>query len=298
MRLNSVTYMIKEGFKNIWRNRRMAIASVSSVTAVLIVLSLIFVLIFNITSMVHGIKEQFDSIQVFLVKEVSMEDIDNLEAKLNAIDGVDTVVFKSQLEALEEMKSQWGENGHYLNNLETGVLPDQFIVNVTEIELSELIVEEIKAFDKIEKVNYSKDIIEKWLNISRMVRLVGLAIIAVLTLISTFLISNTIKLTLAARSKEIGIMKYVGATSWFVKWPFLIEGTILGLIGSGIALGISYLSYKYVYQFATEQFFVIMSAYLIPVKVIMKDLSVVLIVIGCGIGALGSINSLKKHLNV
>lgn len=298
MKLSAVTYMFKEGFKNIWRNRRMAIASISSVTAVLLVLSLVFVIIFNITSMVYGVKEQFDSIQVFLDKDVSIEQIDNLEAALTGIDGVESVVFKSQDAALEEMKAQWGENGYYLNDLERGVLPDQFIVNVAQIELSELIVEEIKVMGGVEQVNYSKDIIEKWLNISKLIRLVGLAIIAILTIISTFLISNTIKLTLSSRRKEIGIMKYVGATSWFVKWPFLIEGTLLGLLGSGIALLISYYSYKYVYNFATESFFVIMSAYLIPVKVIMKDLSTVLIVIGCGIGALGSINSLKKHLNV
>ena len=192
MRLNSGTYMIKEGFKNIWRNRRMSIASISSVTAVLIVLSLIFVIIFNITSMVHGMKDQFDSIQVFLDGDITGEEINELEAQIKVIQGVDSLSFKSRTDALDEMKAEWGENGHLLNDLDSNVLPDQFKVNVAQIELSEQIVAEVKKLDNIEQVKYSKDIIEKWLSISNMVRFIGLAVILILTIIITFLISNTL----------------------------------------------------------------------------------------------------------
>jgi cell division transport system permease protein len=131
-----------------------------------------------------------------------------------------------------------------------------------------------------------------------MIRNLGMVIIFALLVLSTFIINNTIKLAVNARRKEINIMKYVGATNWFVRWPFFFEGTVLGLLGSVIALVIVMILYKYVYGIMANQFYALIAAYIVSPGEIFKDLLLIFSVIGMGIGALGSLMSMRKYLNV
>ena len=126
----------------------------------------------------------------------------------------------------------------------------------------------------------------------------GLVIISVLVFLSVFIIGNTIKLTVAARKREINIMKYVGATNWFIRWPFFVEGMVLGLMGAIISLGLVYFGYSYIYNAISQQMYMLLTTYIVPVDEIIKDMMVIFAVLGMGIGALGSILSMRKYLKV
>lgn len=298
MKIRTLGYMIKEGLKNLWRNRMMSLASIGSVTATLIILGMIFILIFNINSMAEGAKEQFDTIQVYLEDGISQERMDEIGSRIKEIENIKDIEFESSNDALERMKGRWGEHAYLLDDLETNPLPNSYIIYLDDIENSEAVVKKIKSIKNIDEVRFHKDIIDKLITMTNLIRIVGIVIIVILISISVFIIGNTIKLTVAARKREINIMKYVGATNWFVRWPFFIEGTMLGLFGATFALLLIFFSYRYLYNMASANFYVMMTTYLIPVKKILDNLLLIFIVLGAGIGALGSINSMKKYLKV
>lgn len=298
MKIRTFSYMVKEGLKNLWRNRMMSLASIGSVTATLIILGMIFILIFNINSLADGAKEQFDSIQVYLDDNLSQERTAEIGNEIKTIKGIKSVEFESKNNALVKMKERWGEHGYLLEDLEKNPLPNSYVIYLNNIEDSENVVERIKTINNIDEVKFHKDIIDKLIGMTNFIRIIGLVIIVILVSISTFIIGNTIKLTVSARSREINIMKYVGATNWFIRWPFFIEGTLLGLFGAACAILIIFFSYGYVYEIATTKLYVILTAYLIPVKQVLDNLLLIFIVLGSGIGALGSITSMKKYLRV
>lgn len=298
MKIRTWGYMIKEGFKNLWRNRMMSLASIGSVTATLIILGMIFILIFNINSMAKGAQEQVNSIQVYLVKGIGSERIEGIGNEIRKIEGLKSVEFNSKEKALEKMKNIFGENRGLLEGLEDNPLPNSYVVYVNNIEESERVVGEIEGIRDVELVKFHKDIVTNLINITNFIKIVGLAVIVILIAISIFIIGNTIKLTVSARRREINIMKYVGATNWFIRWPFFIEGTFLGLIGGVVALLIVFFTYKYLYGLAITNFFIIITAYLVPAQNILDNLLLIFIVLGAGIGALGSITSMKKYLKV
>jgi cell division transport system permease protein len=150
----------------------------------------------------------------------------------------------------------------------------------------------------VEEVKFYQDVVLKILEITNYIKNIGMIIIFILVAISTFIIHNTIKLAVNSRKREIGIMKYVGATSWFVRWPFLLEGTLLGVFGALVAIGILYIGYSYTYAMFTSKFYVLIAAYLVSAKTVVSDLLVIFIVIGAGIGALGSLLSMRRYLHV
>jgi cell division transport system permease protein len=160
------------------------------------------------------------------------------------------------------------------------------------------VVRNIQKQEGVEEVKYYQEIIERMMNIANMIRTVGLGVMFTLVALSTFIINNTVKLAVNARKREINIMKYVGATNWFVRWPFLVEGTILGLLGALVSAGVIFALYQYLHTALSSQFYVLIAAYLVSVETVMKDILLLFIVIGSGIGILGSILSMKKYLNV
>lgn len=298
MKIKSFSYTFKEAFKNLWRNHMMSIASISSVAATLIILGIIFILIMNINSLTDSVKVQFDTVQVYLDESLDQSVIDDIGDEISAIVGVEEVLFESRGKALENMKDSWEEHAYLLDGLESNPLPDSYIVALQGLVYSEHVVGELKQINGIEEVKYYQDVINKLLEVTQFIRTLGLIIIVVLIAVSTFIMNNTIKLAVNSRRREINIMKYVGATNWFIRWPFLLEGTILGLIGAGIASGVIYVAYKYTFELFTSQFYVIIAAYIVSVNTVMGDLMIIFCVLGAGIGALGSINALRRHLNV
>jgi len=284
--------------KNLWRNRLMSVASISSVAATLMILGIIFALIININAMAQSAKDQFDSIQAYLLDTLTAEEISALLESVEAIDGVQSVTYESKNDALERMKESWKDNAYLLEGLEANPLPSSLIIYLEDIYYSGSVLEQIEALSGIEEVKSYQDIVEQLLSITEAIRKTGIVVIFVLIAISTFIIHNTIKLTVNSRYREINIMKYVGATNWFIRWPFLTEGTLLGLIGAGISTAFMKFAYDYVFNLMHSDFYVLVSAYVVPPETLMKDVIFLFVVIGAGIGALGSIWSMRKYLNV
>jgi cell division transport system permease protein len=150
----------------------------------------------------------------------------------------------------------------------------------------------------IEEIKFYKDLVNQIIDLTSYVRNIGLVLTLFLAGIATFIINNTIKLTINARRTEISIMKYVGATSWYIRWPFILEGTVLGLVGALIATGLVYLIYNYSFNLFTSQFYVVFAAYILNVETIVGEILSLNILIGAGIGALGSMMSIRRYLNV
>ncbi len=289
---------IVEAFKNLWRNRMMSMASIVSVMLSLLILGLVFAIIININSFVEGAQDQFEEIVVYLKEDVDKAATDQLLTDIEGIIGVEKVNFVSKEEAMIDWKADWGEKAYLLEGLDSNPLPNSIIITLRDLETSESVVKVLSTLDGIEDIKFYKDVIDKITGAARFIRTVGLAIIVILLIVSTLIISNTIKLAVNARYREINIMKYVGATNWYIKRPFMIEGTILGLIGALIAVFIIYAGYSYMYNYFSSEFYVLIAAHFVPLEAVMYDLLTIFIVLGSGIGALGSINAMRKHLNV
>lgn len=298
MKLRIFKNIVNQGFQGAWRNRGMGIASIGSITAVLVILGLVLIMILSINNLVTETKGKFDEIQVFLEDDIDLETVRAIETNARQSEGVLTVLYQSKEEALEEMKEGWDENAYLLEGLESNPLPNSFIVKLEDIEFAGQVVDKLGKLEGVEDVNYFQDLIEKLLALANYVRAGGIGITLILILVSVFIISNTIKITVAARQREINIMKYVGATNGYIRGPFIIEGVLFGLLGSILSILIVNYGYGYFFKSVSNELYVLFTVYLVPPKALIKDISIIFVAIGTGIGALGSMVSLKRFLNV
>jgi cell division transport system permease protein len=298
MRIRTLFYCIRQGIRGVWRNRMMSMASVFSITSVLIILGVVFTIVLNINSFTQITKDEFDSIMVDVSESASAYEMESLGKKIKNMEGVSSVSFISKNQALKNMKKKWGENGYLLEGLSENPLPNSYVIEVSNIERADEIVSKVKGLQGIEEVRYYKDMVDKILSVTNFVKLAGLGVIIVLVIISMFVVANTIKLTVIARKKEIAIMKYVGATNWFIRFPFVIEGIVLGTFAMGISVIVVGSGYKYLYHMITSGSYIMISAYMIPYEILVKSIVVIFAALGIGIGSLGSIVSMRKFLKV
>lgn len=298
MRFRVIRNIFKQGFKGLWRNKGMGLASITSITAVLVILGMFLILILSLNNIVMDTREKFDEIQVFLEDDVTVSQIEAIENRVRESNKVISVIFKSKDQALEEMKEGWGEEGYLLNGLESNPLPNTLIIKLKDIEYADSVAKSIEDLEGIDEIQYNQDIIEKLVLFSNYIRTGGLVIVSILILVSVFIISNTIKLTVAARKTEISIMKYVGATNGYIRGPFIIEGILFGLIGAMVSILFVNYGYNYFFNAASDKLYVLFTVYLVPPKALIKDVMIIFIAIGSGIGALGSLVSMKRFLNV
>lgn len=299
MKFRIIKNIFKQGFEGLWRNRGMGLASVSSILAVLLILGMVLILVLSINNAVIEIKSQFDLVQVFLDDDISPGEMRKLENFLRENDKVESFELETKEDALENIRESFGEDAYILDGFEEdNSLPNSFIIKLKELEYTDQLVSEIKDLSGIEGVPYYKDLIDKLINISKYIRIGGFIITIVLVAISIFIISNTIKLTVASRKREINIMKYVGATNGYIRGPFILEGIFFGLIAAGLAILVTNFGYEYFFKAIGNELYYMISVYLIPPEVLIKDISIIFLAIGAGIGAVGSIFSLKRYLNV
>ena len=299
MNFRLIKNITKQGFQGMWRNRGMGTASVGSISAVLMILGLVLILILSINNLVLETKSEFDRIELYLDNDISPENLNGIESTIRENEGVLSFIYRTRDEALEIMKEEWGEEAYVLEGVEkTDALPNSYIIQLKNIEYADMVVDEIKDLKGVEGVKYYKDIIEKLILVANYIRIGGIIIIGVLIFVSIFIISNTIKITVASREREINIMKYVGATNGYIRGPFIIEGILFGLIGALISIVIINYGYGYFFESINDRLYVILTVYLVPPTSLVKDITIMFTAIGVGIGALGSIVSLKRFLNV
>lgn len=295
MKLSTSEYFIKEVYTSFKRNIWMTLASIFTVVLSLFILGFFSIVILNLNKMADTLESQVQ-ISVYLKDDLSQEEIDETKETLSKIEGLEDIKFTTREEAMENFKERLGDQQFLLDALDdTNPLPDSFSLTVTSTQQVKTIADTAAALDSVESASYSQDIINHLFNLTHLIRLIGIALIILLTGAAIFIISNTIRLTVFARRKEIAIMKYVGATDWFIRWPFLLEGICLGFIGGGLATIFLYIVYNQV----TQEIYEAMAFFpLIPQHPFIDYISLAILVAGIIIGALGSTISLKRFLKV
>ena len=279
---------IGEGLVGLWRNKSMGVASIVSICSMLLILGGITFGVFVANNIVEDMKTKVDQIDVILEPEVTHERVLKIKEELKKIENVKEVNYVSKEKALEKMKEQWKENSFLLDGMESA-LPESYELKVENIENSSTVASNIYNIKDVEKVVYYKDIVDKLTKMSDVVKYVGITLVGVLLLVSFFIMSITIKLTVIARRKEISIKKYIGATNMSITGPFIVEGMLLGVLGAGISFAMIFFAYKYVYESLAWGVGNILYNYLIPVNIFGFYVAIAYFGIGIGIGILASI---------
>lgn len=296
--LNSLRYTIKEAFTQLFRNAAMSIASVFSITAMLLILGIFFIITVNISLAIENVKDDFDTVSIHLLDETSYESASTMILQLEGMPEVDTVHYLDKDVALEQWtRDKFAENADIFAGLAKNPLPNSIEITVTDLESAEKVAEVARTFDGIEKVNYYKESVDKLLKITESLRMGMLVVMVFLVFISILVVSNTIKLTVFARHKEIEIMKYVGATNWFIRGPFLTEGIIIGMISALLSSGIVAFIYARVVKLFSMDISWLLETGPVPVGFMTFNLVWIFLALGISIGACGSIVSMRRFLD-
>ncbi|UVI29867.1 permease-like cell division protein FtsX [Paenibacillus spongiae] len=305
MKLRTMLRHLREGVKNVLRNGWMSFASISSIVISLFILGGFLLLALNVNNLADQIESQVE-IRVFLQLDTDQAKIDKLRNEIGNIAEVKQVKFVSKDEGLELLRKNLGEDGEELlqgYENEKNPLPDSFTVEVFEPQTIAFAAKKIELINKADQTNpitdvkYGKGKVETLFKLTNAVRNIGLVIVAGLAITAMFLISTTIKITILARRREIGIMKLVGATNHFIRWPFFIEGALIGIIGSVLTTAILLYGYSrliYVSQFELG----LLMIKLVTLKEVGFLVSVLIIGLGTLIGIWGSTLSVRKYLKV
>ena len=295
MKISTIEYVVRETAISLRRNNWMAVASVSTVAVSLLVLGMFLVLVLNMNRMASLLESQVQ-INVYLTESLDRWEIDELEDQLKDMQGIETVTFVGRDEAKERLADRLGEQKYLLDALgDTNPLPDAFEVTVRRPDMVQTAATAIENLDGVEEAKYGQDVIEHLFDITRLIRIFGLALMLLLAGATLFIISNTIRLTVFARRKEIAIMKYVGATDWFIRWPFIMEGVVLGFFGGLVAAA----AIQAIYAGMAAKIVSTLAFFpLIPERPFLTYIALVLVLSGMVIGAIGSAISLKRFLKV
>lgn len=298
MRISTLFYTIKQGFQNIFRNKMYSLASVATITACLFLFGILYAIVMNLQNMVHTAEEGV-SVTVFFQEDTSEEKIKEIGDLLTKRVEVSKVVYISADEAWESFKTDYlGEyaDGFTENPLEGS---QNYEIYLSDVSMQNSLVTYLQSIPEVRKVNQSQVTADTLTGLNSLIGYISVAIVVILLGVSIFLISNTVTIGINVRKEEITIMKYIGATDFFVRSPFVIEGIIIGLVGAAIPLAIIYFLYNNVVEYVLERFSILTSLLeFLPVTVIFDTLLPVSLGIGVGIGFIGSFVTVRKHLRV
>ena len=299
MKYNVLSYLIGEGFANIFKNKKQAITSFITISLLMIVLGVCFLTIVNFNSFIKQIENK-QGIRVFISNSASEEDIKELGDQIKNLEGVNTIDFVSKEKALQTLKDKFEDKADLLKMYdEANILPASYIVTLTDLKLSSKVQDEISNLKNISNVKSSNKMFTDLITAARLVKIASYVIISALTIINIVIIANTIKLTVYSRRKEISIMKYVGATNGFIKLPFIVEGIIIGLFSGTISIGIVTIFYIAIEQWVgLINFLTMIGLSLIEFSDVFNIILIIYFILGVGIGVLGSTTSMKKYLKV
>lgn len=304
MRINTAVRHLREGGKNVVRNGWMSFASISAIAISLFILGVFLLLTLNVNYLTQQIEQQVE-IRVYLEVKTPEDQVTSLQNEISAISNVSKVKFVSKEEGLEYLRGKLGDGKQLLEGFEgeNNPLNDSFTVEVTDPREVAAVAKQIEGLNNgkptkpIYRVSYGQGTVETMFKVTSIVRNVGLVIVVGLALTAMFLISNTIKITIVARRREISIMKLVGATNSFIRWPFFIEGALLGIIGSAIPVGLLLYGYWEMMR-AIQLDLNLLLVQLLPFEAISLKTAGLLLGIGIMIGIWGSTLSVRKFLKV
>ena len=299
MKLKNSAYYVREAAVGLWRNRLMSLASVVVIILTLLILGAFTLISLNIQAIADEIKDQVEIIAYLEEESSTPAEISRLRAELLALEGVRQVTYVSKDEALERLRERLGDQSGITEGLERNPLPASFEIRPQDADTTANLATEIDKLIGIESVDYGQQIVNQLLTFSRTIRIFSTMVIAFLAIISLFLIANTIKLTVYSRRRQIGIMKFVGATDWFIRWPFILEGIFLGLIGALTTYLLLFYCYGIIFYRASAWMYQnFLSVKMVAPEIAGRELLKFMFISGVGIGALGSGISVRRFLKV
>ncbi len=290
-------YTIKQAFIQFGRNKSMSLISIFAITCMLLILSLFFIMFININAAAESVKGDYNSIEIFLLDETTPEQADVMVQDMKQQKGVSDAFYKTKDEAMAEFRARWGDNGYLLDGLADNPLPNSVVVMIGDLEQADALAAHAEEYEGIEDVKYYKSTVDKLLKATKFIQISAVILMIFLIIVSIIVVSNTIKLTVFNRSEEISIMKYVGATNWFIRGPFLIEGILIGVLSAVIALAITYLLYGQIVDIIGDQVYRMLSTPMVPVDFLIYNFAWIFLALGVSIGSCGSIISMRKFLN-
>lgn len=290
-------YTLKQAFIQFGRNRSMSLISIFAITCMLLILSLFFIMFINVNAAAESVKGDYNSIEIFLLDETTPEQADVMVQDMKQQKGVSDAFYKTKDEAMAEFKARWGDNGYLLDGLADNPLPNSVVVMISDLEQADALAAHAGEYEGIEDVKYYKSTVDKLLRATKFIQISAIILMIFLIIVSIIVVSNTIKLTVFNRSEEISIMKYVGATNWFIRGPFLIEGILIGVISAFLALAITYLLYGQIVDIIGDQVYQMISTPMVPTDFLIYNFAWIFLALGVSIGSCGSIISMRKFLN-
>ena len=301
MRPSTIWYTLKQGFKNIKRNWMFSLASIITMAACIFLFGIFFSIVNNVNNVAHKVEQEVP-ITVFFDEGTTNKQIKAIGKKIKERPEVEKIEFTSADEAWEEFKETYFQESEAADGFkDDNPLANQanYSVYMNDITKQSELVSYIEGLKHVRLVNQSEEAAKTLGNVNKLVSYVSIAIIALLLIISIFLISNTVSVGIAVRKEEIGIMKYIGATDAFVRAPFLLEGIVLGVIGAAIPLVGLYFCYNAAVSYILNKFNVLTGVVdFIPVWQIYQTLLPIGLALGIGIGLIGSFFTTRKHLRV
>lgn len=300
MKYSIFGYLIGEGFRNFFKNKKSTAASLIIMCATMFIFGIFFLIGENVNYIIEQVQSQ-QAMQVFIKEDTTKEQEEELKQKITAIQYVNTIDYVSKEDALNDVKGWSTEIGNVLGDITAdGYNPFKasYVITLTDLTKSEEVENQITGFEEVDSVQAGNKTINTLVKIANGIRTATGVILILLILISVFIIANTIKLTVHARRKEISIMKYVGATNGFIRWPFMVEGIIIGVVAAIISIVIL----GFAYNFIAEKLVISISSTLPLTLLTFSDmfsmLLTIYIIMGIGIGAIGSAISMRKYLDV
>jgi len=298
MKIRTLGRHVREGVKNLGRNGWMSFASVSAVTFTLFILGVFLVLAMNVNYFAQSVEKQVE-IRVFMADLTTKENLQQFEQDVRGLEKVESVQFISKEEGLKQFRESMGDKAYLFDGLEKGnPLPDAFVVKAKMPQDTAVVASQIKQMKNVRSLNYGEGTVEKLFAATDTVRNVGIGFIIGLGFTAMFLIANTIKLTIVARRREIEIMKLVGATNWFIRWPFFVEGLLMGITGALIPIVILGVGYYYLLDAIKSSFEATQLFTLLPLFPLVYQVALALLAIGAFIGIWGSLVSVRRFLRV
>ena len=301
MRISTFFYTLKQGIINIFRNKWFSLASIATISASLFILGLFYAVILNFQNIVHTAEEGV-SVTIFFQEGTTEERMQEIGAQIEARDDVTRVEFTSADEAWEYYKENFIPE-EYADGFPEGDNPLEncasYEIFMDDVEHQADLVAYLETIPEIRTVNQSALAANTLTGVNELVAYVSAGIIIILILVSMFLINNTVTIGISVRKEEINIMKYIGATDFFVRAPFVIEGILIGIFGSILPLAGIYVMYNNVLEFIDNRFSILAGLLqFLPVNEVYRTMVPVVVLIGVGIGFLGSFVTVRKHLRV
>jgi len=290
---------IRDAFKSVFRNFSLSLASIACIVITLMVVSIAMILSYNVNNFTEMVEKDL-TIVVFLDRHTTLERIEELKEEINLINDVESIAFQDKMDIAKEMMESSDEYKVVLEEYqtrETNPLSDTFHIKVTEVEKLEEVATQIEELKDVISVKYGKGMVEQLVSVFDMIKNVSYGVVIALILVTAFLISNTIKIAIASRKREIEIMRLVGASNINIKIPFIFEGLFLGIFGSIIPIVATILSYDALYKHFNGQ---IGSPFIQLVQPLPFTyfVSIILLIIGVLVGMFGSLSAVKKHLKI